>query len=304
MIRGAQRSHSRVAILAIACLLPACQSVPKPAWELPQGVRTLSINGYPTAYVERGAGPTVVFVHGAVTDYRYWERELATLAPRFRLIAVSLRHYYPEHWNGKGNDFSLEQHSADLAEFIKRLGTGPVYLVGHSRGGLVALQTARAHPQLVRKLVLMEAPLVSLLSTPGGSAPDARLARSKATVARFENGDIEGGLEFYVDAVNGPGAWKKRTEAQRQAVRDNAWTVVGEAHEPPQAFTCADVGSPQMPVLLVAGEKSPPGLKKIMAATRKCMPSALLVVIPNAAHQMNQMNPVAFDDALLKFLSE
>jgi esterase len=303
-MRKERYAHRCIAALVLPVLLAACQTAPMPAHEQPGTVTTAQINGYPMAYVAEGKGPTVVLVHGAITDYRYWTRELAVLSTHFRLVAVSLRHYYPEHWNGKGSDFSLERHSADLAEFIEGLAAGPVYLVGHSRGGLVALQTARTHPELVRKLVLMEAPLVSLLSTAGGSAPDTRLARSKETVARFEKGDVEGGLEFYVDAVNGHGAWKMRTEAARQAVRDNAWTVVGEAREPPQTFTCSDVGSLRMPVLLVAGEKSPPGLKKIMAATRKCMPSALLVVIPNAAHQMNQMNPVAFDEVLLRFLSE
>lgn len=192
----------------------------------------------------------------------------------------------------------------DLAVFIEGLGIGPVYLAGHSSGGLVAIETARTHPELIRKLVLMEAPLVSLLSTPGRDLSGLRLSRAKATVARFEKGDIEGGLEYYDDAVNGAGAWKNLTDEQRRMLRDNAFTVIGEAHEEPQTFTCAEVGGLKMPVLLVAGEKSPPGLQRVMAATRKCMPTASFAVIPNAAHQMNKMNPAAFDNAVFDFLSK
>lgn len=36
----------------------------------------------------------------------------------YRTISVSLRHAYPESWDGKGNDAALAQHAADLAAFI------------------------------------------------------------------------------------------------------------------------------------------------------------------------------------------
>ena len=45
-------------------------------------------------------------------------------------------------------------------------------------------------------------------------------------------------------------------------------------------------------------------LKNIGTAFQKCLPSVASVTIPNAAHQMNQMNPSAYDAALIKFLSE
>jgi pimeloyl-ACP methyl ester carboxylesterase len=59
-----------------------------------------------------------------------------------------------------------------------------------------------------------------------------------------------------------------------------------------------------MPVLLMAGEQSPPLFKRAGAAAQKCLPSAGSVTIPKAGHQMNQLNPAAFDAALVKFLSE
>ncbi len=48
------------------------QSVPGPIWNLPTGAKTLSANGYPMAYFERGPVPTVVLVHGSLNDNRYW----------------------------------------------------------------------------------------------------------------------------------------------------------------------------------------------------------------------------------------
>jgi hypothetical protein len=101
-------------MLALALLLTACQTALKPAWDLPSGVRTLPVNAYPMAFLERGAGPTVVVIHGTLQDYRYWDAQVSSLSPQFRVIAVSLRHYYPERWNGKGDDFSVKQHAKGL----------------------------------------------------------------------------------------------------------------------------------------------------------------------------------------------
>jgi pimeloyl-ACP methyl ester carboxylesterase len=119
-----------------------------------------------------------------------------------RVIAVSLRHY-PERWNGKGGDYR-EAHN-DLAVFIEQLGAGPVYLVGHSRGGRVAFDAARTRPELIRKLVLMEATLYS--SCRRRADNDGRFkhgGQEKACVVALEQGDIEGGLEFYLTTPTVP----------------------------------------------------------------------------------------------------
>ena len=296
------RRSCLICAFASIALLGGCQTTQKPSWDLPPGVKTLSVNGYPMAYVERGSGPTVVLVHGAINDYRYWTPQLESLPSRFRVVSVSLRHYYPEPWKGEG-EFSLKLHSEDLAAFIERLG-GPAYLVAHSRGGPVALATAHSRPDLVRKLVLMDPALFALLPAPSGApAEDPRIRRAKATEVYLKRGDIEGGLQYFFDDVNGPGAWNRLPEAQRRVRRENVWTIVGQLGDL-ETVTCADIARLKMPVLLMAGEQSPPLFKNAGAAAQKCLPSAGSVTIPKAGHQMNQLNPLAFDAALVKFLSE
>lgn len=293
---------TRIYAAFLILLLLGCQSTPKPAWDLPEGIKTLSANGYPMAYLEGGNGPTVVLVHGAFNDYRYWTPQFSSLTANYRLIAVSLRHHYPERWDGKGDDYSLKTHSEDLAAFIERLGVGPVFLVAHSRGGSVALQTVKLRPDLVRKLVVMEPGSFAMLPKPPGTAgPDPRPARIKATANLFEKGDIEGGLEFYIDAVFGAGAWKRRSEEVRQFTRDSAWTVVAMANDI-DTVTCADLRNMTMPVLLVGSDKGPRIFASILNEVERCLPSNARVTIPNAAHPMNRDNPAAFDRALIDFL--
>lgn len=290
----------RVLAAVAVLLLAGCQSMQNPAWDMPPDVKWLDANGYPYAYVERGSGPTVLLVHGALNDYRTWAPQMGDLASRYRVVAISLRGYFPEPWKGSG-EFSLDLHGRDVAAFIERLGAGAVHLVGWSRGGAVAVETARARPDLVRTLVLMDPALFNLVSGPVGDDP--RIKRAKATEPYFRRGDMEGGLRFFFDDINGAGAWSRLPEAQRQLRRDNAWTIVGQLGDV-ERVSCADLGRFRMPVLLVEGEQSPPLFKRMRGEAQKCMPGARHVVLPKANHQMHQSAAAAFNAELARFLAE
>jgi pimeloyl-ACP methyl ester carboxylesterase len=69
---------------------------------------------------------------------------------------VSLSHYWPAGHAGIEGEFSWQKHVDELAEFIAAMDLGPVYLVGHSRGGCVAFQLARTYPALVKTLTLAD----------------------------------------------------------------------------------------------------------------------------------------------------
>jgi pimeloyl-ACP methyl ester carboxylesterase len=135
------------------CDAPA-PALPKTG-ELPAGLKTLRVNGYDMAYMESGSGRPLVMVHGAMSDYRTWAAQMEPLGRTNRAIAVSLRHYFPERWDGNGGSFSWQQHVADMSAFIAVINAGPVDLIGHSRGGLIAFELARAQPGLVRSLVVL-----------------------------------------------------------------------------------------------------------------------------------------------------
>jgi pimeloyl-ACP methyl ester carboxylesterase len=145
---------------------------------------------------------------------------------KYRTIAVSLRHYFPEPWRGDG-EFSLSQHVADLIAFIKQLGVGSVHLVGHSRGGTVALYAVVADSLIAKTLVFAEGGLgmAKFAETdPVEQEQTAQYVRS--LTAKFADGDIDGGLEAVMTRISGPGAWQAMPETSRQVFRDNAWTLV------------------------------------------------------------------------------
>ena len=291
---------SRVAATGTAILLAACQTTTPLTWPVPADASTKIVNGYPLTYSSRGAGPTVVFVGGVLTDYRIWRGSLESWEPNFRVVAVSPRHFYPEKWNGKSSDFTVAQHAKDLDAFIEAQG-GPVYLVGWSYGAHIAYEAARARPDLVKKLVLVEAPLDSLLATSDANANVVRIERADATAKYFEGGDVDGGLKYSLDAINGAGAWAATPEPFRQVIRDNAWTVVGIGREDPARVSCAEFGSLKMPVLLVQGELTTPRFHQIVAEESRCLPQASVATIPKAGHPSPILNPGAFKEAATAF---
>lgn len=272
-------------------------------WQVPPGAKTVVVDGYPLAYQEKGSGPTVVLVHGVLTDYRMWSRQLDDLSAGHHVVAVSLRHFYPEPWDGRGNDFTVSRHVEDLVKFMGATHP-PVDLVGWSYGAHVAFEAARARPDLVHKLVLAEAPLDSLVSADTDAANKTQSDRARMTAGLFNAGDINGGLRYAIDDINGSGIWDRALPQAKATIRDNAWTVVGIGLQEPRRVTCRDFGSLRMPVMLLTGESTTPRFKAIVAKEAECLPSATLVTIPRSGHAMPLMNPAGFVAAVMSFFDK
>ena len=283
-----------------------CQSTTPRTWLLPPQVKTLPVNGYEMAYLERGAGIPLVLVHGGVSDYRHWLLQVRPFSVNYRTISVSLRHSYPERWNGDGDDFSIGQHVQDMVSFIKELNAGPVHLVGHSLGGDVALLLASTHPSLLRSLILVEpAPMYSLLPETTETIEGIKKSRASFSAALecLQRGGLDKGVEQFIDDIGGSGAWENVSERQKEIFRDNAWSMRSLNSAAQEPYTCADAAKINVPLLLVVGEKSERVYKIMMDALQQCLNQHEKITILNAPHAMNQAYPKAFNAAVLDFLA-
>ena len=214
-------------------------------------MQTLNVNGYDMAYLDVGqsAGnrPPLVCVHGSLCDFRIWSSVLGPLTRKHRVIAPSLRHFFPDHWDGVGDTYSIAQHVDDVIGFIEKLDTGPVDLMGHSRGGHICFRVAQRRPDLLRKLILAE-PGGELDATldpaykPGPSPLAGTIAASAEVIAK---GDIDGGLQIFMDALEGPGAWKRLPATPKQLLRDNATTLIGQMRDAAPAVLQGGCGGDQ-----------------------------------------------------------
>lgn len=269
--------------------------------------RTIHVNGYDMTYVECGWGEPLLLVHGSLSDYRIWSLQMESFSRHYRTIAVSLRHFYPERWDGEGDDFSLGQHAADLHAFVKALEIDPVHLMAHSRGGDVALLFATGHPHLLRSVILIDpAPLDTML--PGTPDVVSETDRRKAVVLEaldhMVRGDVDSGLELFVDGVTVPGNWARLHESVKQMRRENAWSLKSLLADAQASIDCEDVGRIDVPVLFVTAEYSPAFYGVMIAALRLCLQDQKKATISNASHGMFVEQPEVFNTAVLDFLSK
>jgi pimeloyl-ACP methyl ester carboxylesterase len=246
-----------------------------------------------------------VCVHGSLCDFRVWSAVLGPLTRKHRVIAVSLRHFFPEHWDGVGDTYSIAQHTADVIAFIEKLGAGPVDLMGHSRGGHISFRVAQRRPELLRRLILAE-PGGELDATldpafkPGPSPLAARIAAAAEIIAR---GDIDGGLEVYMDALEGPGSWKRIPAATKQELRDNVYTLLGQTRDNRPPFSKEDAEAIKTPTLFIGGANSKGALPLVLRTLAAHVKGSKTAMIPGTTHPMFEQAPQRFCEIVLEFLA-
>jgi len=269
-------------------------------------MQTIRVNGYDMAYLEVGQGHPLVCVHGTLGDFRTWYSVLGPLSRRHRVISVSLRHFFPEHWDGVGDDYRMAQHVADVISFIEQIEPRPVDLMGHSRGGHISFRVAQQRPDLLRKMVLAE-PGGDLDTTldptivPGTPSPLA--ARVLASVKKVRGGDIEGAVQNFVDGIDGEGAWRHVPAMAKQQLRDNAFTLLGQIHEARKPYGMADVLAIRTPTLLIGGADTTGSLGTVWRVMARHIAGATTAEIPAARHWMFEQDPEGFCRVVSEFLA-
>ncbi|MGH2541768.1 MAG: alpha/beta fold hydrolase, partial [Ardenticatenaceae bacterium] len=91
---------------------------------------TVRVGGEEIFYVERGAGPVVVLLHGAGGTWHYWGLQVRALAARgYRAIAPDL----PGHGRSSGAPrVVIAEYGQIVRDFLRALALEEVTLVGHS----------------------------------------------------------------------------------------------------------------------------------------------------------------------------
>lgn len=273
------------------------------------GVKRVSANGVELSYVELGQGEPVIFVHGALQDYRMWMEHLPKFGSRYRVIAYSRRNYFPNDVRPDGTpDGAADVHGEDLAALIRALGLSRVRIVAHSSGAHAALFFAASNPDMLISLALNEPPATGLLT---GSPSDADLLKdwaSRVGPARqaFRAGNAKDGIPLFADAVGGPGTYDRRSDAERKMNFDNAASYLADATMKRQrpVFTCEMAKAINAPTLLSTGERSPKFFHRIVDELEVCLPNRARTVIAGASHTVPSDNPDAYDQAILDFFDK
>jgi pimeloyl-ACP methyl ester carboxylesterase len=168
----------------------------------------------PVHVESRGSGFPLVFTHSFAGDVSHWAATLAHLEDRHRAVAFD----FAGHGRSPATPgrYSIAALAAQLEAVVTQEGLDSFILVGHSLGALVAADYAGAHPDLVKALVLVDAPPAP------GDIPPAQLEGMRAALDRDPYPVIEQfwNQRMFVDAR--PEVQTKLLESLRALPREAA----------------------------------------------------------------------------------
>jgi pimeloyl-ACP methyl ester carboxylesterase len=246
------------------------------------------VDGVDLDYEERGAGPTVLLVHG--TAARLWGSVAADLHGMARAIEYDRRSF------GASSDrpvTDLTRHRDDAAALLNALGAGPAVVIGWSIGGVIALDLALARPNLVRALVLVEPPLHAKRRPTPRMLRAILSAQVLGAVGRDEAG-ARAFLRWALGRRDGGDDLERLPAGWRDAMLANATAIVAELRAGTGEHLAPDrLASLRMPVTVLAGTLSDPLFAACARRLADAVPGAVLTTVPDAGHVMQHDRPDA-----------
>ena len=161
MIKGRSDNSQRPMLVgALTVLLAAgAFAIPALAKEQPSmtaaATKILNVEGKKLAYLEMGAGPAVVIIHGVGGHKEDWKGVAAALSATHHVFAIDMLGFGDS--SKTGEDLSMPVQAAAIKALLESHGIAKADIVGNSVGGWVATTFAATYPERVRKLIIIDA---------------------------------------------------------------------------------------------------------------------------------------------------
>jgi pimeloyl-ACP methyl ester carboxylesterase len=262
-----------------------------------------SVEGAELEYEVRGAGKPVLFIHGSIIAEAFAPLlSQPSLAESYRLVS-----YHRRGFAGSTHStapVSIAQQTADARALMDLLGIQRAHVVGHSYGGLIALQLALDAPQRVHSLALLEP------GTLWCANPAESMELLQPIIQLYEAGDKAGALDAFGQAVAGPGFRKaiNRVLAPNwfdQAVVDaDTFFQIELPAMLDWSFTpemAARITQPSLSVLGAESAAVDPSAAEEHELLQAWMPQTEAFILPGATHALQLMNPAGMAEGLVRF---
>ena len=239
-----------------------------------------------------GSGSRLVFMHGFTQTRHTWQDVAKNLSSQFEVVLVEA----PNH--GDSSDISLNLETG--ANAIVEVGQSATY-VGYSMGARLCLTAALAHPQQVKRLVLIS-------GTAGIENKDERLARvvsDEELAMRIEQNGVTNFLDFWLALPIFSGLTTLNN--QREIRLCNTATALASSLRlcgaGKQQPTWSRLKELTMPVLIVAGENDKKFVELALRLTTAIGGNAKLQIIEKSGHTPHLEQPQRFLDVVNEFLA-
>ena len=238
--------------------------------------------------------PTVVLLHGISNRSEAWLPIIPALAGTFRVLAMDLRGHGRSGHPVTG--YRHADYASDLQAVIEDDGLARPLIVGHSLGGIIALEWAARHPDVAAAIVVEDAPLSS---GPGAEATfatwismnqmpfEALLARYRADMPHRSEHQLRRRAEAM--AGTAPAVFREELAAARASAIGN------------ETERLAEVSSP---ILLIHGDVETGGLVPPDDVRRfsRTVPNGRTARIAQGTHWLHRDRPDAFLRLVVPFL--
>ncbi len=276
----------------------------------------IHVNGIRMHYVQAGAGPLVVLLHGFPEFWYSWRHQIAALSPYFTVVAPDLRGYNDTEKPDWG--YEVDVLTTDVSELIRALGQPQAHVVGHDWGGALAWNLAITMPEYVARLVVLNLPHPARFAQ-GTLRNPLQLLRS-SYIGLFQIPLVP---EFILGANNFAllDQMFLGAAAQKQAFPEAVLREYRTAMAKPGALTAAlnwyrslasdlprllqqreSALQVTVPTMLIWGEQDPVLGVELTYGTERYVPRLRLHYIRDSGHWVQQEQPELVNRYLLDFL--
>jgi esterase len=261
--------------------------------------RNVEIGGLRFHYADwGGGGPPLVMLHGLSGHARTWDDTAAPLNGRYHVLAVDQRGHGDTGW---APEYGFAPMAEDLLGFLDALDLREVTLMGLSMGGIVSFVFAAAHPERVRRLVVMDigpeiapagaANVASVLAAKDTfSSEDEAFAQARASNPRPTDARVRHRVSHNLRALP-DGTLTFKYDKALNNPRNLFDLTAGQLWQAWRAVKC--------PVLLVRGDDSDVLATETAQRMLAENPSASMASVPQCGHSITLDNP----DGLLEVVS-
>lgn len=269
-------------------------------------VKGLDVDGYNLEYIDIGVGEPIVFVHGAISDYRTWASYLQPISESARYVSYTRRYYGTQDWpeNAPTQD-DQEQHASDLAMLIESLDAGPVHLVSWSNSGKTVAILGATRPELIKSITQFE-PVVSNKIMEGvdeAVEPGKSFAAGWAPVGEaLKNNDQHEAARKMIEHVfeMQSGEFTSIPTENQQIALDNARTIPLIFNDiTNDLYTCDYIGRVKAPTIIVAGEKTNKWWQLMAKRVAECHDNGQLVSMAGVNHSGPVADVEAFTEIVM-----
>lgn len=237
-----------------------------------------------------GSGTPIVFLHGGLHHFdNTFSRQRDEFARSHTVIGIDQRGH--GHSADDARPFSYQGMADDTAEVIRRLGRGPVDVVGHSDGANVALIVARSHPELVRRVVVSGGNLRPNIS------PEELRAR-----AGWSDQQLSEFLTKFEERL--PPTFRTEYEAVAPDGAAHWRSVLAKSYRlwlTPVVIDSEGLAAIQAPVLVIAGDKDFASIEETVEIYRG-LRKAQLFIVPGTGHDTFSHQPELVNRVIVRFL--